>query len=332
MAFPTQFLAIDPTLKCVAVSNDVGQIEQIPLPIHSVLSDFENTPLADGSADVVMFNESFGYGDVRALMHESFRLLKPGGKLCIKDYSFLKYSPVVVERQRAWNYTVHAADALVAYAQEQGFKTTRIMPRIPCDFTRWVATCEASDAFSQHAHEEESDNLFAAIYVFQKPPEQTADDADFINYCLKGNAAATALLAEWHEVLHLWDDLIDGDVQITPAAVNAAFTKALVSIPANPFFQQNSGVLLPLLSAGITAWHVSNVMECSGDRELLAQAHMHRVQIGSVMLACAEIVGGRDWAVEIGAGLWRFIQGDKLFEYTREIEIKNQHKTTKEAP
>jgi ubiquinone/menaquinone biosynthesis C-methylase UbiE len=318
------FMSIDPTLKCVGVSNEPKQIEQLPETIHAVLSDFKNTPLPSDCADAVMFNESFGYGDVRALIHESNRLLKPGGLLCIKDFSFDHYSDVVVERQSAWGYTVHDPDALVAYAMAQGFEVVRVLPRLECSFTRWSEACEASSEFHRHRHAQDEGNLFAAVYVFRKPAGNVIDQAAILSHCLKGNEDAIRLVNHWHKVLHLWDDLIDGDKTITRNQVNDAFTIALVDIPSNPFFQANSDQLLPLLSSGITSWHAANVMERNGCRELIAQAHMHRIQIGAVFIACAQIIGGRDWAVEVGPLMWQLTQGDRLKDYTHEVEIRNQ--------
>lgn len=318
------FMAIDPTLQCAGVSNEPTQISQIPDSIEGVLSDFESTPLADGCADAVMFNESFGYGDVRALLHEAERLLKPGGLLCIKDFSFDRYTAVVTERQRAWAYTVHDPDALAAYALAQGFEVVRILPRLECSFMRWTNACEVSAEFHRHRHAQDDCNLFAAVYVFRKPLTQAVDRAAMLAYGLKGHADAIRLVNQWHKVLHLWDDLIDGDRPVTGKQVNQAFTLALVDIPTNPFFQAHSAHLLPLLSSGITSWHVANVMERDGCRELLAQAHMHRIQVGAVFVACAEIIGGRDWAVEVGPRMWQLTQGDRLTDYVSEIEIKNQ--------
>ncbi|MFN5348819.1 MAG: class I SAM-dependent methyltransferase [Polaromonas sp.] len=318
------FCTLDPTLKCVGVSNEKVQISQLPEMIHGVLSDFENTPLADDCADAVMFNESFGYGDARALLHEASRLLKPGGLLCIKDFSFDRYTPIVSERLRAWGYTVHDPDALAAYAQAQGFEVVRILPRLECSFTRWSEMCEASAEFHRHRHTQDPGNLFAAVYVFRKPISVAIDRAAVLAHGLHGNQDAIHLVNQWYKVLHLWDDLVDGDKPVTREQINAAFTLALVDIPANPFFRENMAQLLPLLSSGITSWHVANVMERSGNRELLAQAHMHRIQIGSVFVACAEIIGGRDWAIQVGPYLWQLTQGDRLSDYVREIEMKNQ--------
>lgn len=319
-----QFLAIDPSLKCVAVTNEPVQHTQIPEPIHAVLSDFAHTPFSDGFADAVMFNESFGYGDVRLLLAESRRLLKVGGRLCIKDFSFDHYSPTIVETEQAWGYKVHAVDALAAYAEEHGFKVVTIQPKIKCCLARWVDACDNSPAFDRHRHLSDEGNLFAAIYVFEKTVPQRLQYEEVLSHAMKGNVDAINLINDWHAVLHVWDDLIDGDKPITAAQVNNAFTLALTTIPANKFFQQNTERLLPLLSSGITSWHIANVMENNGCRELLAQAHMHRVQIGSVFIACAEIIGGRDWAVETGPAMWRLIQDDRLSQYIKEIELINQ--------
>ena len=82
------FGAIDPAGHFISVTNsevqaaltrDMGGSEVI-------LTDFHNTGIPGGVADVVMFNETWGYGDPQRLAAEAYRLLKPGGRLFIKDW------------------------------------------------------------------------------------------------------------------------------------------------------------------------------------------------------------------------------------------------------
>lgn len=327
------FSEIDHTLRFTGVSDQSCQMLALPDGMSGILSDFENTPLPNEVADVVMFNESFGYGDVRALLHESARLLKSGGHLCIKDFSFGAYSPNDTARQRAWNYTVHNPDSLVAYADEAGFDALRVMPCMEADFSRWRAAMAQEPSFHGHTHPTEGSKVFAAIYVFEKRGENYArfNDHELLEHAMQGNQHAIQLVRDWTKALHLWDDLIDGDKPVSTDDVNAIFRKMLVEIPANPFFASHAPALLPVLSSGITAWHASNVFEASGRRELIAQAHMLRMQVASVFVACAEIIGGHQWAAEVAPLLWQQIQGDRLHKYINEIELRNQSQIQKES-
>lgn len=111
---------IDPTLRIVNVTNEPRLIERLKeLTRYYVDASFESTGLPDGLADYVMFNESIGYGDLDALMAESARILKDGGKLIIKDFSPLRSSDEVVDYE-AWDYRSKRPDIVLSAAYKQG--------------------------------------------------------------------------------------------------------------------------------------------------------------------------------------------------------------------
>lgn len=80
-----------PDLKFVLVNVSEGQLEQCPVviagtPTERILASFDKMPLADASADVVLFAFSLCHaGDWNAALREAARVLKPGGSLFVFD-------------------------------------------------------------------------------------------------------------------------------------------------------------------------------------------------------------------------------------------------------
>lgn len=170
------------------------------------------------------------------------------------------------------------------------------------------------------------DRLKISVLVFTKSAMsgwRPEDPVAMLHRAMKGNRDAIKLTMDIKQVLHVWDDLIDQDCYIQRDDINACFRKLLVEIPENPFFRSHSHRLTPVISAGISAWHASNAMEASANRELWKQAHMLRIHIAAVSVMCAEIIGGAAWADEVAPQLWAQAQGDTLNKYMAEMEAKH---------
>lgn len=312
-------------LTIYGVTNCQAQIPLLPKSMIPVPADMASTGLPDGIADMVMFNESFGYCNVREAIAEAQRLLKPGGRLCIKDYACAgDWSPAWSEAERVWSYTVHDVDALIAYAEAGGFSAKTISRLAEADFSRWRAT--GSDRLEGAKQTPLGERLKACILVFEKTPAagwSPENPTAMLRWAMKGNQDAVRLILDLKQALHVWDDLIDQDRYIQRDDINACFRKLLVEIPENPFFRSHSHRLTPVISAGISAWHASNAMEASANRELWKQAHMLRIHIAAAFVMCAEIIGGAAWADEVAPKLWAQAQGDTLNKYMAEMEVKH---------
>jgi hypothetical protein len=76
-----------------------------------------------------------------------------------------------------------------------------------------------------------------------------------------GNQAAADYLLSLIEALHLWDDFIDKDKPITDRRIHEVFTKMLVEMPRNPFYQAHAANLAPVLVIAIQNWHAANAVE-----------------------------------------------------------------------
>lgn len=317
------FKARDAALTCIGITNSQLQVARALPGVEIRLADMADTGLDAGVADVVMFNESFGYGVTRQLLDEAFRLLRPDGVLAIKDFNFVQHSPVIGQCEKQWGYTVHSPEALTGYARAAGFSPRKQWRRLDADFSRWHQFMRGYSQAAEHAHTPHGANIKAAVYTFTKATTASAPKLTLAD-AMQGDVAAIAFCGQLHRILHTWDDIVDGDPTNEPA-VNDAFHDALVALPMNPFYAANAYMLAPILSAGIAAWEAANVFERRGDREDWNKAHMLRVHVGAVFVACAEIVGGRAWARRVAPDIYSLVQGDPLEKYIDELEARHAH-------
>lgn len=147
-----------------------------------------------------------------------------------------------------------------------------------------------------------------------------------IEQAVLGNKAAAAFLVDLGHVMHLWDDLIDRDKVVSAEEVNDAMYRALVQIPRNPFFQQWSATLLPLIEQAIWSWRTANRLEDdwwggSKNPDLDSTiAYIIRSDYYNLVIACARIVGGLEHAVEVGVRLRRMWHSEGLDGYRQALK------------
>ncbi len=149
--------------------------------------------------------------------------------------------------------------------------------------------------------------------------ESFAQDREKLLRWMRGNQAAAVFAEQLLYVSHLWDDLIDRDVQRTPAQIKDCLLIALVELPLNPFYVKHFGELHPLIISTINDWHTANVMEQSKDSHDLDIAYTLRCNILSVVVHCTFIIGGREWAATVGPEIRRYGQRHSLAEYKEEF-------------
>ena len=123
-------------------------------------------------------------------------------------------------------------------------------------------------------------------------------------------------------IVDVWDDLVDRDVSVAPAAVSHAFTLAIVGFNTNSFFRQNVDKLLPVLMTGILNWHGANELEAHGTLHALQVAHVTRCSIGDVAVLAAGLIGGMEHGARCAAEIRMLMQQDSLEDYLADFGVQ----------
>lgn len=151
--------------KVINITNSDVQIAHMNNNnLNCIYTDYEYVPLEDETADLIMFNESFGYGNPENLIKESARLLKQNGSLVIKDGS------TIVNLNKSsysdgWGYYIHPTSMVTRLAEENGLKLLALFhPKIFSE--RWINFMKQSSM--KYWHGEEPSLAKACVYRFAK--------------------------------------------------------------------------------------------------------------------------------------------------------------------
>lgn len=149
--------------------------------------------------------------------------------------------------------------------------------------------------------------------------EKINQDMEKFRFWFCGNEDAARFALGFFYICHLWDDLVDKDVERTDKDINYAFWCALIDVPRNPFFRDWSHELLPVMATAIMDWHAANDLEASGDEHERTISYTLRVSIVSLLVHIATICGGYEWGKSVAADIRRYSQLETLEEYIEDL-------------
>lgn len=137
---------------------------------------------------------------------------------------------------------------------------------------------------------------------------------------MRGDRFAVALLMDLGVITQVWDDCVDGDRVLTREAVDGAFIRALCSLPRNPFWLRHQADLLPLLEAWIMDWQTATTIEqrAARDASLLPVAWLIRDSSAGLIVACARVIGGWEWAQTVALEVRAALHDEPFDDYARE--------------
>ncbi|MFW5489148.1 MAG: hypothetical protein ACNI3A_12165 [Desulfovibrio sp.] len=136
---------------------------------------------------------------------------------------------------------------------------------------------------------------------------------------LRGDMQAVKFCDDLFALTQTWDDLVDGDREVTPETVNRAFWRALVELPQNPFYQRYMRELHPVLRGFFNDWFDANALE-DGDVHERTLSFVLRDAIGGIVGQCAYLVGGYEWMRQVSPDIRRMIHDEHLEDYLRGLK------------
>lgn len=149
-------------------------------------------------------------------------------------------------------------------------------------------------------------------------PETITSIKMTLNVAFNGNVSAIDYIMELYKIAHIWDDIIDKDKPLADNDVHKAFIATLVILPYNEFYRQNIDYLLPLQHNAILQWIDANALE-KMDTNSKHKAYMLKASFLQIVNCCAALIGGNDWAIEIGADLRNALYGETLEQFMGEV-------------
>ena len=142
-------------------------------------------------------------------------------------------------------------------------------------------------------------------------------DRAWIEWVVRGNKDAADFLEMFFLVCHLWDDLIDKDVPRSDDHINHAFWVCLVEIPRNRYYRAFQSEIQPVMANAIQEWFAANKLEAANRQDI---AYTLRCSIVSLIHQAAEIIGGYEWAVEVGEAIRLKTQNETIDEYREKLD------------
>lgn len=121
------------------------------------------------------------------------------------------------------------------------------------------------------------------------------------------------------EVAEVWDDLIDGDCEVSDDKINRTFTTLLTQLPFNPFFDKYKFQLAPLMVTGINAWQDSNEL-AKGDETAKAMAYVLRDWYIELVMFVVYLLRGYDAMRKVSMEARKFFsQHESLQDYMEKL-------------
>lgn len=141
---------------------------------------------------------------------------------------------------------------------------------------------------------------------------------EMLSWALKGDEAAVEFIEALGAISQVWDDLVDGDA-VPTAGIHGAFRLALVTLPGNPFYQTFQHKLVPVMDAAILDWMTATAIE-KQSQEAARLAYVLRDSLAGVVVYCASLLGGAEWALEVAPRIRGAVHDEPFDDYVAGLQ------------
>lgn len=117
---------------------------------------------------------------------------------------------------------------------------------------------------------------------------------------LKGHQQACAFIETMFSIAHTCDDLTDRDTTVAAAQIQESYWKALIELPRNPFYVEHFALLNGAMQTAFLNWQIANQLEQTAGAQPKQVAFILRSSYTDLIALCAWIIGGSDWAIQVG--------------------------------
>ena len=149
------------------------------------------------------------------------------------------------------------------------------------------------------------------------PEEHEQSFLQLFDYIYKGDHEAIHVSMELVRVAHVWDDLIDGDVEVGPNEINAAFVGVLCEIGGSWLWDRQAA---ELARVQFFKWMAANKIEATPDAttEQKMIAYTARAGFYELFYYFAFRLHGVEWAASVAPAIASWY-GEPADEYLLEF-------------
>lgn len=137
---------------------------------------------------------------------------------------------------------------------------------------------------------------------------------DLLDWALQGDEQAINFCGLLGEISQTWDDLVDRDNPVSDEALSKMFWLALCVLPNHPFYREHATHLSAVLETTIFDYTAANALE-QGNDHAKALAFVLRDALAAVVVYCARIVGGFEWATSVAPVVRLAVHDEPLADY-----------------
>jgi hypothetical protein len=133
-----------------------------------------------------------------------------------------------------------------------------------------------------------------------------------------GNQDAMNVYHMFVDLLHVWDDLVDKDKDVSESELNNTFLIALVYLPANPFYRSIQDQILPMWLTVVSSYEAANRFEREKDPHGVEIAHTLRYSAGNIIAYVIHVCVGAEKAREFIPEMWKSVVHERFEPYREE--------------